>query len=103
MRSITRIAIFAGLICACLASSIESIAHEATRTPIRHLIVIVGENRTFDHLFATYQPLNGQHVVNLLSEGIVDASGAPGPNAGRARQWQALDNDRYSITPSRIS
>jgi phospholipase C len=25
-----------------------------TATPIKHVIVIVGENRTFDHLFATY-------------------------------------------------
>ncbi len=27
-----------------------------TSTPIKHVIIIVGENRTFDHLFATYQP-----------------------------------------------
>jgi phospholipase C len=101
MRPITRIAVAAGLMCACLAWSIKSIASDLTKTPIRHLIVIVGENRTFDHLFATYQPLNGQHVTNLLSEGIVDAHGAPGPNASRARQWQALDNDRYSIAPQR--
>ena len=28
----------------------------ATTTPIRHLIVIVGENHTFDNLFGVYQP-----------------------------------------------
>ena len=27
-----------------------------TETPIKHVIIIVGENRSFDHLFATYQP-----------------------------------------------
>src|ERR1039458_4462376 len=27
-----------------------------TTTPIKHVIVIIGENRTFDHIFATYQP-----------------------------------------------
>jgi phospholipase C len=27
-----------------------------TTTPIKHVIVIIGENRTFDHLFATYEP-----------------------------------------------
>ena len=27
-----------------------------TRTPIQHVIVIIGENRTFDHVFATYKP-----------------------------------------------
>ena len=25
-----------------------------TKTPIKHVIVIYGENRSFDHLFATY-------------------------------------------------
>ena len=27
-----------------------------TTTPIKHVIVIIGENRTFDHIFATYVP-----------------------------------------------
>jgi hypothetical protein len=27
-----------------------------TASPIKHVIVIIGENRTFDHIFATYQP-----------------------------------------------
>ena len=26
------------------------------RTPIKHVIVIIGENRSFDHVFATYVP-----------------------------------------------
>jgi phospholipase C len=30
----------------------------ATQTPIKHVIVIVGENRTFDHVFGTYKPGN---------------------------------------------
>ena len=52
-----------------------------TTTPIKHVIVIIGENRTFDHLFATYKPVNkGETVLNLLSEGIVKANGTPGPN-----------------------
>ena len=33
-----------------------SSADSRTRTPIKHVIVIIGENRTFDHLFATYKP-----------------------------------------------
>jgi len=75
-----------------------------TRTPIKHLIVIVGENRSFDHLFATYQPsVKGQSVFNLLSEGIVTADSLPGPNFSKAQQWQADDNDSYSIGPKRTS
>src|SRR5215475_1576552 len=51
-----------------------------TATPIKHVIVLIGENWTFDSIFATYQPQNKQSVDNLLSRGIVTASGAPGPN-----------------------
>ena len=35
--------------------------------------MIIGENRTFDHVFATYQPPVGQTVDNLLSKGIINA------------------------------
>jgi phospholipase C len=30
--------------------------HIKTASPIKHVIIIVGENRSFDHLFATYVP-----------------------------------------------
>ena len=62
-----------------------------TRTPIKHVIVILGENRSFDNVFATYKPLHGQRIWNLLSEGIVTANGMPGPNYIRAEQYQAVD------------
>jgi phospholipase C len=63
-----------------------------TTTPIKHVIVIIGENRTFDHLFATYQPVNSSETVwNLLSEGIVNADGTPGQNYANATQYQAMD------------
>jgi phospholipase C len=60
-----------------------------TDSPIKHVIVIMGENRTFDHLFATYRPRSGQHVDNLLSKGIIDIHGNPGPNYGLAVQNHA--------------
>jgi phospholipase C len=61
-----------------------------TVTPIKHVIVIVGENRSFDHLFATYVPkTEGETVNNLLSEGIVKPDGSPGPNYSRATQFFA--------------
>src|SRR3984893_4339312 len=78
MRAITKIAAAIGLICVCLMSPVESSARDATKTPIHHLIVIVGENRSFDNLFATYRPKSGQRVANLLPEGIIDANGALG-------------------------
>src|SRR5712671_6845847 len=60
-----------------------------TATPIKHVIIIVGENRSFDHIFATYVPKNRKAKVrNLLSEGIVNADGSPGKNFARAHQFQ---------------
>ncbi len=46
-----------------------------TTSPIKHVIIIIGENRSFDHVFATYVPKKGQTVDNLLSKGIVNADG----------------------------
>ncbi len=72
-----------------------------TTTPIKHVIVIIGENRTFDHLFATYKPVNkGETVMNLLSEGIVQANGFPGPNYSYATQYHAQDTTTYQISPN---
>jgi phospholipase C len=58
-----------------------------TATPIKHVIVIIGENRTFDNVYGTYIPRAGQTVSNLLSLGIVNADGSPGPNAAAAQQF----------------
>ena len=35
-----------------------------TTTPIKHVIVIYAENRSFDHLFATYTSPSGDKVLN---------------------------------------
>jgi phospholipase C len=71
-----------------------------TLTPIKHVIVIIGENRTFDHVFATYEPVNPhEKVLNLLSKGIVKADGKPGKNYVSALQYQALDTDYYRLNP----
>jgi len=60
-----------------------------TASPIKHVIIIVGENRSFDHLFATYVPKEKrEHVLNLLSEGIINADGTPGPNFAKAHQFK---------------
>ena len=72
-----------------------------TKTPIKHVIVIIGENRSFDHLFATYRPVNkGETVLNLLSEGIVNADGTPGPKYSAVAQSQAQNTIAYQISPS---
>lgn len=74
-----------------------------TTTPIQHLIVIVGENQTFDGLFGAYVPPSGQTVKNLLSEGIINADGSAGPNFALAVQNQASAPTAYTLSPARTS
>jgi len=70
------------------ATAVDAIA---TATPIKHVIIIVGENRSFDHLFATYVPkTGGETILNLLSEKIVNADGTPGPNFAKAHQYKII-------------
>jgi phospholipase C len=76
-----------------------------TRSPIKHVIVIIGENRSFDHVFATYVPKRGESVWNLLSEKIVNADGTPGPNFAKAEQKAATDEapDAFLLSPPKTS
>jgi len=85
-----------------LPAAAQDHARNSTRTPIKHVIVIIGENRTFDHVFATYKPRHGEHVSNLLSKGIVNGDGTPGPNFFLATQSTATDTaaDGYQLNPS---
>ena len=73
-----------------LAAPLQAQEKTHTRTPIKHLIVLIGENRTFDHLFATYVSPSGDSVKNLLSEGIIKADGTPGKHFKKAQQFQAV-------------
>ena len=94
----------AGL-CSCilLQPTFAASPSDETRTPIKHLVVIIGENRAFDHVFATYQPIPGERVWNLLSQGIVTADGAPGPNFAKAEQQTAPDpaTDAFLLGPAK--
>jgi acid phosphatase len=76
-------------------------APAGTTTPIKHVIVIIGENHSFDNIFATYRPPKGQTVKNLLSEGIVNANGSPGPKAYKALQRTATDTKTYQVDPKK--
>lgn len=87
---------------AALAAVVEKGSNDGnTTTPIKHVIVIIGENRTFDHLFATYQPVkSGETVLNLLSEGVVKGDGTPGPNYSSVTQQETLNTITYQISPT---
>jgi phospholipase C len=102
---------FFGLSAALLSSVFNlvdppSLAAQSTKTatPIKHVIVIIGENRTFDHVFATYKPKAGETVDNLLSREIINADGTPGPNYSFSAQYTAVDSTtvgagKFSISP----
>jgi phospholipase C len=87
------------------AQSQATIRDDQTTSPIKHVIVIIGENRSFDHVFATYVPKNGQKVWNLLSEGIIKADGSPGPNFSKAEQTAAFDEkpDGFLLSPPKTN
>jgi phospholipase C len=71
-------------------------------TPIQHVIVVVGENVTFDTLYGAYQPPKGQSIKNLLSLGIINADGTPGRNYAKAIQREGSNlSDQYSARPLR--
>jgi phospholipase C len=87
--------------CTFAALSVAPAFAKTPTTPIQHVIIIVGENHTFDNLFGTYRPKAGQHISNLLSKGIVNADGTPGPNFRLAEQRIGIDWDKYHAeTPS---
>ena len=73
-RAATGLAAFAASALACIAAGHAADPDKAvdkiqTASPIKHVIIIVGENRSFDHLFATYVPKSKhERVLNLLHE-----------------------------------
>jgi phospholipase C len=78
------------------SSGIPTLVHAGeTASPIEHVIIIVGENHTFDNVFGTYLPKAGQTIDNLRSKGIVNADGTPGRHFGKAEQRIGSDTDTY--------
>src|ERR1700738_3104272 len=73
----------------------------AQHSPSQHVIVVVGENHTFDNVFGGYLPRPGQTVMNLLSQDIIDDNGKPGRNFSLARQRMAkgASNGLYTLNP----
>lgn len=77
----------------------QSGQNAGTTTPITHIILIIGENRTFDHVYGTYKPHRGERVNNLLSQGIVNEDGTPGPNFSQASQYKFHDGKTFNMSP----
>jgi phospholipase C len=73
-----------------------------TASPIKHLIVLIGENRGLDHTFGVYTPVGkGETISNLLSKGIVKADGSPGLNFSLSQQYSvAMQPNWYFGAPN---
>ncbi len=70
-------------------------------TPIEHVIVVIGENVTFDTLYGAYKPAKTQKIRNLLSRGIIKADGLPGFHYATALQRQATKlKTEYNAKPA---
>jgi phospholipase C len=99
----TSVAVIASAMSASGSTTAALTSNVKTATPIKHVVVIIGENHTFDNVFATYQPRGGQSVLNLLSEGIVTKDGTLGPRADVASQLKAKDTvnnpGHYTVNP----
>src|SRR5215475_10977282 len=69
-----------------------------TASPIKHVIILIGENRGLDHTFGVYKPKGkGETISNLLSKGIVNEDGTPGPNFAKAQQFSAAGQPSYYV------
>ncbi|MEX3557482.1 MAG: alkaline phosphatase family protein [Burkholderia sp.] len=93
-----------GQVPAAAVASALALSKGPTTTPIQHLIVVVGENQTFDGLFGGYVAPSGQTVKNLLSQGIINPDGSPGPNfVALAQQNRGAPQAIYTLQPTRSS
>jgi phospholipase C len=80
------------------AKSKNPIETVKTASPIKHVIVLIGENRGLDHTFGVYKPKGKKETIsNLLSKGIVNEDGTPGPNFAQAQQFSVAGQPSYYI------
>ncbi len=76
----------------------------ATESPIKHVIILIGENRGTDHTFGVYKPKGkGQTISNILSKGIVTEDGSPGKNFALAQQFSVAPQPLYYIGAPRAA
>lgn len=69
-----------------------------TASPIKHVIILIGENRGLDHTFGIYKPKGkNQTISNILSKGIVNADGTPGPHFALSQQYSVAAQSSYYI------
>ena len=91
----------------CIAVWIFSLFHvQAQVTPIRHVVIMIKENRSFDHMFGTMAGVNGATYGKISSGQEIPLSHSPDRVANYAHDWNAsrtaIDNgkmDAFNLTP----
>ena len=69
-----------------------------TASPIKHVIILIGENRGTDHTFGVYKPKGkGQTINNILSNKVVNEDGSPGAKYYLAHQYAVSAQPLYYI------
>ena len=59
---------------------------------------MIGENRGLDHTFGVYKPKGKRQTIsNLLSKGIFNEDGTPGPHYGLAQQYSVAPQASYYV------
>lgn len=100
MKSMQKMPLAASILVAMTVAN-PAMAAKTTSTPIKHLIVVAGENVTFDTLFGAYVPPKGQSINNLLSQKMINADGTPGAKYAKTVQSQASESGMYNLNPAR--
>src|ERR1700684_313038 len=54
MRQLMAVCLVAAIVAGPVTTPVANAADVKTATPIKHVVVIFGENRSFDHYFGTY-------------------------------------------------
>jgi len=69
-----------------------------TASPLKHVIILIGENRGLDHTFGVYKPKGKKQTIsNILSKGIVNEDGTPGPHFADAQQFAAAAQSTFYV------
>jgi phospholipase C len=79
-------------------TTVDAAAAFATESPIKHVIILIGENRGLDHTFGVYTPKGkNQTIDNILSKGIVNEDGTPGENFALAQQYAVAPQPTWYV------
>src|ERR1700683_287218 len=123
MRQFLSVCLVAAMVAGPVLTPVANAADAKTTTPIKHIVIIFGENRSFDHYFGTYpnalnpagepvfNALPGTPTVNGLSNALLTnnpnlnpANGSGAANPFRLDRSQANTQDMsHDYTPEQLA